>query len=330
MCKYIRIFAALLPWQAKAETPRHKMAFERLSTRKTALAIALALAYLLWSFTFVGLRSDHFMFAALCLGLFFGSSTSRKAVLSMVFFALYWVLYDSMRIYPNYEFNPVHIAEPYEMEKAWFGIEYQGKAVTLNEYFAQNTHPVADVLSGIFYLCWVPVPLAFAFWLFFKDRRMLLDFSLAFLLVNLFGFVLYYAYPAAPPWYVELHGFQENFDIPGNEAGLASFDRILGVDLFHSMYAKNANVFAAIPSLHAAYPMMTLYFAVKKKLWPASFFFLIILGGIWWAAVYSRHHYLIDVLLGAGCSLATIAVYEKLVLKTRMNNGLQWYAGLMR
>lgn len=305
------------------------MVFERLSKRKTALAFALALAYLLWSFTVVGIRGDHFVFAALCLGLFLAGSTSRKVLLSMVFFALYWVIYDAMRVYPNYELNPVHIAEPYELEKAWFGIEHRGERITLNEYCAQNTHPVADVLSGIFYLCWVPVPLAFAFWLFFNDKRMLLDFSLAFLLVNLFGFALYYAYPAAPPWYVELHGLSENFGIPGNEAGLANFDHILGVELFHGMYARNANVFAAIPSLHAAYPVVTLYFAAKKKLWHASAFFLIILGGIWWAAVYSRHHYLLDVLLGAGCSLATIVVYEKMVLKTRMNAGLQWYAGLV-
>jgi hypothetical protein len=202
--------------------------------------------------------------------------------------------------------------------------------VTPNEFFETNTHPVLDVLSGLFYLCWVPVPLMFSIWLFFKDKRMLLDFSLAFLLTNIFGFMLYYAYPAAPPWYVELHGFQENFSIPGNEAGLANFDRILGVQLFHSMYAKNANVFAAIPSLHAAYPLLTLYFGVKKKLRAASWLFLVILGGIWFSAVYSRHHYIIDVLLGAACTVATIIIYEKVVLRTRVDGWLGRYAEVIR
>jgi len=302
------------------------MVFERFPKRETTIALGAALAYLLWAMFVVGIRSDHFAFVGLCLGLFFANGTSRKVVLALFFFALYWVIYDSMRIYPNYEFNPVHVAEPYEIEKAWFGFEYNGEVVTPNEFFEENTHPVLDVMSGVFYLCWVPVPLMFAVWLFFNDKRMLLDFSLAFLLVNLFGFALYYAYPAAAPWYVELHGFEENFGIPGNEAGLANFDRILGVKLFNGMYAKNANVFAAIPSLHAAYPLVTLYFGIKKKLKVASWVFLVILGGIWWAAVYSRHHYIIDVLLGAACAVATIVVYEKVVLKTRVDGWLEWYA----
>jgi membrane-associated phospholipid phosphatase len=231
-----------------------------------------------------------------------------------------------MRIYPNFEFNPVHIREPYLFEKSWFGFEYNGGRMTPNEYFASNTHPVLDVLSGLFYLCWVPVPLMFAVWLFFRDKRLLLDFSLAFLLTNIFGFILYYAYPAAAPWYVELYGFQENFSIPGNEAGLANFDRILGVSLFQGMYARNANVFAAIPSLHAAYPLITLYFGWKKKLQLASWVFLIILAGIWFSAVYSRHHYILDVLLGALCAVLTIILYEKVILKTSVNNWLSGYS----
>ena len=250
--------------------------------------------------------------------------------MALFFFMLYWVIYDSLRIYPNYLFNPVHIAEPYNVEKAFFGFEYLGKIMTPNEFFEVNTHPAADVLSGLFYLCWVPVPIAFAVWLFFRDKRMLLDFSLAFLLTNLFGFMLYYAYPAAPPWYVEMHGFSENFNIPGNEAGLANFDRILGIQLFHSMYAKNANVFAAIPSLHSAYPILPLYFALKKKMPLAVFLFFIVCLGIWGAAVYSRHHYIIDVILGVLCALVTILVLEKWVLKTRVDGWLDRYAELIK
>ncbi len=306
------------------------MVFERFPKKETAIVLGLGVAYLLWASLVVGLRTDHFAFAGVCLALFFVSGTSRKVVMALIFFAIYWILYDSMRIYPNFEFNPVHVQQPYDIEKSLFGFQYGGNRVTPNEFFAVNTHPVADVLSGLFYLCWVPVPIAFALWLFFKDKRMLLDFSLSFLLVNLFGFVLYYAYPAAAPWYVELHGFQENFNIPGNEAGLANFDRILGVNLFHGMYAKNANVFAAIPSLHSAYPLITLYFGVKMRLRLASWVFLVILLGIWWAAVYSRHHYIIDVLLGAACSVATIMVFEKIILRSKVDKWLGRYAEVIK
>ena len=306
------------------------MALENNLKKQSLFAIGLALVYLIWMSQVVGLRNDHLVFIGTCLVLFFINGTSRKVVVALFFFILYWVIYDSLRIYPNYAFNPVHIEDLYNAEKSLFGFMYNGQTVTPNEFFEVNTHPIADVASGLFYLCWVPVPIAFAIWLFFKDKRMLLDFSLAFLLTNLFGFVMYYAYPAAAPWYVELHGFSENFDIPGNEAGLANFDRILGINLFNGMYAKNANVFAAVPSLHSAYPIIPLYFAIKRKMPKAAVFFFIICAGIWGAAVYSRHHYIIDVILGIICALLTIFVLEKLVLKTRVNNWLDRYAEWIR
>ncbi len=306
------------------------MNFDRFSKQETAIALALAFAYLLWANFVIGLRGDHVAFVGICFLMFFAGTTSRKVLWALFFFLVYWVTYDSLRIFPNYQFNPVHVVEPYEFEKSIFGFEYLGQIVTPNEFFEENTHPVLDVLSGLFYLSWVPVPLAFAVWLFFRDKRMLIDFSLAFLLTNLFGFVLYYAYPAAAPWYVELHGFEENFTIPGNEAGLANFDRILGVKLFNSMYAKNANVFAAIPSLHSAYPILPLYFALKKKMRAASWVFFIICVGIWFAAVYSRHHYLIDVILGVACALATIFVFERVILRTRVNGWLDRYAEVIK
>ncbi|MFQ5446074.1 MAG: phosphatase PAP2 family protein, partial [Saprospiraceae bacterium] len=147
---------------------------------------------------------------------------------------------------------------------------------------------------------------------------------------NIFGFALYYLYPAAPPWYVALHGFEENFSIPGNEAGLANFDRILGVSIFHGMYAKNANVFAAIPSLHAAYPLITLYFGLKKRLRIAKWLFFVLLVGIWVSAVYSRHHYILDVILGALCAVVTIFIFEKIVLRSWINNWLNRYTEAIR
>ena len=306
------------------------MSFERFEKRKTTIALGIALALFLWANFVIGLRNDHLVFFGLCLGAYFATETSRKVLLSLLFFVAYALIYDSLRIYPNYLFNPVHVAEPYHFEKLVFGFEYMGQTVTPNEFFEVNTHPVFDVLSGLFYLCWLPVPMAFAIYLFFRDKRMLIDFSLAFLLINLFGFVLYYAYPAAAPWYVEMYGFEENFTIPGNEAGLASFDHIMGIPLFHGMYAKNANVFAAIPSLHSAYPVLPLYFAIKKRMKLASWGFFIICVGIWLSAVYTRHHYVIDVLLGIACALATIFVFERFVLKTKVDGWLERYAEAIR
>ena len=74
-------------------------------------------------------------------------------------------------------------------------------------------------MAGLFYLCWVPVPLAFALCLYFRGRySVYLRFSIAFLVVNLIGFCGYYIHPAAPPWYALDYGFTPVLHTPGNMA----------------------------------------------------------------------------------------------------------------
>ncbi|MDQ6257861.1 hypothetical protein NO275_08405, partial [Campylobacter jejuni] len=78
--------------------------------------------------------------------------------------------------------------------------------------------------------------------------------------------VIYYVYPAAPPWYVQLHGFDFLASTPGNTGGLERFDAFFGVDIFHSLYSKSSNVFAAMPSLHSSYPLIVLFYGIKYRL----------------------------------------------------------------
>lgn len=99
-------------------------------------------------------------------------------------------------------------------------------------------------------------------------------------------------------------------------AGLGRFDELLGCSVFHSIYGRNANVFAAVPSLHAAYMVVALAYAVMGhcKKWLIALFSVIMVG-IWWTAVYSGHHYLIDVMLGVACALSGVLIFEKGLMK---------------
>jgi membrane-associated phospholipid phosphatase len=103
-----------------------------------------------------------------------------------------------------------------------------------------------------------------------------------------------------------------NMKAPGSPAGFKHFDRITGIKVFSSMYSKNANVFAAIPSLHSAYPLITvLYGSLSKKLWLHLGFVLFTIG-VWFSAVYSGHHYVIDVLAGGICAVTAYVLYRLL------------------
>jgi hypothetical protein len=138
---------------------------------------------------------------------------------------------------------------------------------------------------------------------------------LAFFFVNLLGFVVYYTFPAAPPWYVQKYGFELFLNTPGNMAGLGRFDAFFGIHLFHSMYEKSSNVFAAMPSLHSAYPLIMLFYGIKNRLGAINLFFALVTLGIWFAAVYTSHHYVLDVLCGIGCTLVGLLLFEKVVIK---------------
>ena len=273
------------------------------------------LIYLSWTNFVVGFRDDHQTFIIFITLMFLAHRFTRTVVYCFIFFALFWIIYDSMRILPNYAVNDIHITQPYELEKWLFGIQYSGNILTPNEYLKQNTHPLADFISGFFYLTWVPVPIALGIYLYFKEKALLLQFSAAFLFTNILGFLIYYIYPAAPPWYYETYGKHQFFDIPGSAAQLVRFDELIGIPIFENMYTKNSNVFAAIPSLHAAYPVVTWYYARKKQLYKVSWLILIDVTGIWFAAVYSNHHYIIDVLLGLVCAITGITIFEKFIKK---------------
>jgi membrane-associated phospholipid phosphatase len=289
-----------------------------LFSRKSILtAFLVSLTYLLVSILLIGFRTDQLALTLLFNICFFLSPTARKFITGFSIFIIYWILFDYMKAFPNYTFNTVHIQDLYDAEKFFFGISGAGKTITPNEYWLQHSRTWLDLLSGVFYLCWIPVPLAFAAYLFFTDKALFLHFSLTFVLVNLLGFVIYYAYPAAPPWYYQLYGAHFIPGTPGNTATLHKFDDFLSLNVFRSLYAKSSNVFAAMPSLHSSYPLIVLFYGVRKKLGWMNIVFAVVALGIWFAAVYTGHHYILDVLAGVVCAGAGILIFQKLLLPNR-------------
>jgi membrane-associated phospholipid phosphatase len=120
------------------------------------------------------------------------------------------------------------------------------------------------------------------------------------------AFLTYWLYPAQPPW------------IAGGHEGLPHIARIvpqvwtqLGVHTVKSAYEDSGfvNTVAAMPSLHAAYPLMLMLF-----FWPAGRRVRILLGAYTLAMaftlVYGGEHFVADILVGwamAGAAFALVA-----------------------
>jgi membrane-associated phospholipid phosphatase len=206
----------------------------------------------------------------------------------------------------------VHITDLYAWEKQWFGFVSDGTLVTPNEYWLKNSRIFLDIMSGLFYLLWVPVPIVFSVFLFLTNRkRQFLYFLLTFLLVNLLGFVGYYLYPAAPPWYLQQYGTEFLENTPSNPAQLIKFDQFFNLPVFQTLYSKGSNVFAAMPSLHSSYPLIVIYYGIKNRLGKINIFFAVVVVGIWFAAVYTSHHYVLDVLAGILTAVLGILLFNR-------------------
>jgi inositol phosphorylceramide synthase catalytic subunit len=292
------------------------------ATKNVISAILGSLVYLMLSAWLIGFKTDQVFLVVLFNFLFFVSETTQRFILGFMIFIVFWIIFDFMKILPNYKVNTIHIDDLYLRELRWFGIDDGGKILTPNEYADKHSALSLDIMSGLFYLNWIPIPLLFACYLFASDKLLFLRFSLTFLLVNLLGFTVYYLYPAAPPWYVKEFGFKVLYNTPGHTGALGRFDAYFGVNIFSGLYSKSSNVFAAMPSLHCAYPIVVLYYSIEKRMGWISVLFFIFMTGIWFSAVYTGHHYVQDVLAGLICAIVGIWLFNFIIKRSNGTRSL--------
>lgn len=196
----------------------------------------------------------------------------------------------------------IHTGDLWNLEKALFPAP---GGMNWPEWWSLHPHTALDLLCGFAYAAYIYEVFLVVLWFFFiKDPRFE-KLCWAFFLVNAMGVVIYVLYPAAPPWYVLKYGpgVADLAALP-SPAGTARFDAFFGIHYFANFYGRNPNVFGAMPSLHAAYPlMMVLVLWHKGPAWRVgtSLFALLVA----FSAVYLTHHYVLDVL--AGVTAAVVA-----------------------
>ena len=181
-------------------------------------------------------------------------------------------------------------------------------------------HPVLalDLLCGAAYGLFIYEYFAVAVDFFFRDRQRFDAFVWAFFVANLVGAVIYMLLPVAPPWYILQHGVgPADPHALGSAAGCARFDAFFGIHYFEGFYARNPNVFGAMPSLHVAYPLLVQMFTWNRGWWwrGLTFAFTLLVS---FAAVYLAHHYVLDVL--AGYAVAVGSAWAGIQLGRRLGS----------
>ena len=279
----------------------------------------LVVVYFIQIDNMMKVRPDHAFLSLLIVALVIGNA--RHFLRDWSPFIALWIAYDFMRGIVDDLAGRIHILAPYLLELRLFGWLGGGQIPSFSllewrgEIAGTLLRETLDASASAFYAMHMAAPLVLAwiFWHTLRDRSAYYRFVLAFSLTTWASFATYFAYPAAPPWYIRDFGFiQPEPSFKGAGAGnLGATDQWIGVPFFESVYRHlNPNKFAAIPSLHSAFPLLILTHAVRRFGRRALLVAVFPLG-VWGSAVYLNHHYIIDIAVAViyvlGANLVTDA-----------------------
>jgi membrane-associated phospholipid phosphatase len=147
-----------------------------------------------------------------------------------------------------------------------------------------------DIAATMFYFLHFAFPLGLGYLFWVVDRRTFLRFSRALIAMSFGAFVFYLLLPVAPPWKA-LPTVVKIIDHT-----LPSFTDIPGIPVPATVYHwLTPNQYAAMPSLHAAYPLLGALFALRlwgRRAWPV----LVYTACVWLSIVYLGEHYVVDII----------------------------------
>lgn len=150
----------------------------------------------------------------------------------------------------------------------------------------------------------IPMLVAYIFWTY--DRKIFKQFTTGFLVLSYLAFFTYIVYPAMPPWMASNNGFIPPLAKIMDQV-MGSFSHPISVPSIYQFFG--ANLVAAVPSLHAAYPWLIFLYATKKiRAW--SLLLLPYVYGVWFAVIYLGEHYVIDAILGILYASAAFKIVE--------------------
>jgi hypothetical protein len=252
------------------------------------------------------LRVEHIVLVLVVLGLSAFGPRARAFLSDITPYVLVLLGYDTVR-YARRVFvtaERVHACGLRSFELSTLAVS---RGVTLQDWFQLHHAPFWDVVFAVPYTIFAYLALIYSGYLYFVDRGRMRRYLWAFAIANFISFVVWMAFPAAPPWYVRAHGCHVSMaDLP-SAAGLLRVDQLFGMHYFESLYSRAASVFGAMPSMHCAYPMLGLLTAWRSATWKTRPIHLLYAVTMFVGSNYLDHHWLWDGI--AGIALACVAVW---------------------
>lgn len=182
--------------------------------------------------------------------------------------------------------------------------------IWLQQHFYHARTGPLEIFSTLMYASHFFVPLALGLYIWFSRRgRAFAELMFGILVMSILADVTYVLAPTAPPWLAAEHGYLPPVHhivkdglIAMHMNGLAAMDGD----------ASRYNVVAALPSMHAAFPVIAFLVLLHHRLprW------IIALQGVQmvavaFAIVYTGEHYLVDALVGGTYAVVALTLVRR-------------------
>ena len=265
------------------------------------------LAYLALGVATNSVRGYHWFMLVAIPGALLSAERGRRFFLDWAPLFAFWLVYDRLRLVQPLLYARVAVERPFDIERAAFGWLAGGDipAHAAFVWLAAQGGAVATTIQWaaemiyFSHLFVVPLVLA-ALWVLGWSRKQyrasFVRHIRAFTVLNFSAIVVYLLLPVAPPWWVTLNGMTQPTAELVRQANMSA---AMHGTLIQGMIRNAAQWFAAVPSLHGAYPVLLLMLFPRNKS-RAGFIALVIYAVAMWAAtVVLNQHYVIDLVAGA-------------------------------
>ena len=258
-------------------------------------------------------RREPFLYAVVLAALIALTWASARSRSDYGLWALYiggFAIFSVARSFADETGVPTHFDDLISFDKTLaFGAV---PTVWLQDRFFDPTH-IGWLDRAATYVHWsyFVLPHLFAAHLFFGKRHLFERYVLLFVGVLMAGLVIYFIFPAAPPWAASLTGHLDPTYKVVTEVGGE-----WNVNLYSKLETqiRSSNPVAAMPSLHMAVSVAVLLIAFRVT-WLLGILALAYNVAMAFSLVYLGEHYVVDILAGI---LLTVTVYVALSLWFRL------------
>lgn len=290
------------------------------------MAVCLGIcAYLAAGVATGSLRIYHWLILLAVPAVLLSAERGRRFFLDWAPLFAFWLVYDRLRLIQPLLYARVAVEYPFAFERWAFGwlsggaVPAHAAHAWLSAHSGTTSHVIEWAAQIIYFSHLFFVPLfIFLLWRLGasseQHRAAFRQHVLAFTLLNFSAIVTYVLLPVAPPWWVTLNGMQK----PTAEL-VAQVDMAAAMNgtLIQGMIRNATQWFAAVPSLHGAYPVLLLLLALRNRSRLALTALAAYACAMWTATVILNQHYIIDLMAGGVLALAAWGVARKTAIFRR-------------